>query len=322
MFNCDVRLDITLSTKTTAAGSTAFKSVIGVKIAGSESDGGNWTQLGTPDTHLHIPVHGRWIPVPTGIILKDGSQNFAYLKSMKLPPQIGGTGDVKVFSPGQQDYTSPNLNWQGQGYFQVLPQQANLPLPEAPTTWQQMKHNIWDTVGQGLGWELTTTQGLSFGGGSGGKGIELLRGTLFLKHMYAPYEERSFHYVGGGGGFMLKGISGSYSDQAWPSIGTQITKGNLPISDPFRLEDLEGGCQIVDLNFGGIMPTPIGGGKMVGAGLGAGGSLLGVIFGVPAGLAIGAFKACGWVAGPSALAGTTGATGGATLNLGRMWLNK
>jgi hypothetical protein len=38
-------------------------------------------------------------------------------------------------------------------------------------------------------------------------------------------------------------------------------------------------------------------------------------------LAIGAFKACGWVAGPAVLL-ATGGSAGATLNIGKMTLNK
>ncbi|HLJ13419.1 MAG TPA: hypothetical protein VKV15_02905 [Bryobacteraceae bacterium] len=319
MFNVNVRLDITLSSKQTSGGSTDFKIVVGVKIAGSETEGGTWGQLDTPD--FRIPAVGHWIPVPTGVILKDGSQNFAFLNTMGLPPQVGATGEIRVFSPGQRDYSSPNLAWRGRGWFQVLEKGANLPLPAAPSTWQMMKRNIWDTVGQGLDWELTTTQGFAFAAGAGGKGGEFLRGSLFVKHMLAPYEERSFTYTGIGGGFMVPGMSASYADQAWPSIGTEITKGNLPISNPLRLEDLQGACQIVDVNFGGIMPTPIPGGRLP-AGLGAGVGALGVIFGVPGSLAVGAFKACGWVAGPAALLGKAGGSAGATLNLGYMTLNK
>ena len=38
--------------------------------------------------------------------------------------------------------------------------------------------------------------------------------------------------------------------------------------------------------------------------------------------AMGGFKACGWVAGPVAVTGNTGISGGALLNLGYMALDK
>jgi hypothetical protein len=319
MFDCEVRLDITLSEKRSSSANVDFKVVVGVKIAGGETDGGNWRQLDKPDPR--IPAAGRWIPVPTGVILKSGGAQFAFLKTMGLPPQVGATGEILVFAPGQREYLSSNLAWRGHGDFQVLERKINLPLPKSPGTWAIMKRNIWDTVGTGLEWELTSTGGFSLAGGAGGRGVEFLRGNLYVKHMKKPYEERSFTYTAGGGGFMIPGFGGSYSDQDWPSIGTEVTKGNLPISDPFRLEDLEGACQIVDLNLGGIMPTPSPYGHLPG-GLGAGANLLGVIFGVPAGLALGAFKGTGWVAGPAALAGKSGISGGATLNVGYMSLNK
>ena len=320
MFDCEVRLDITLSEKRTEYANVDFKVVVGVKIAGGEKDGGNWRQLDKADPR--IPSEGRWVPVPTGVILKGGpSQNFAYLKTMGVPPQARATGEIQVFSPGQREYLSSNLAWRGHGNFEVLAGRINVPYPEAPGTWAIMKRNIWDTVGAGLEWELTTTGGFSLAKGGGGGGLEFLHGNLYIRHMKAPFEQRSFNYNAGGGGFMIRGFGGSYSDQMWKSTGTEITKGNLVISNPFRLEDLEGYCQIVDLNLGGIMPTPSPYGHLP-VGLGAGANLLGVIFGVPAGLLLGEFKACGWVAGPAALAGKTGISGGATLNVGYMTLNK
>ena len=326
MFNCDVRLDITLSSKQMSSASQDFKVVVGVRISGDES-GGVWRQLGTPDTQGGTPTDGQWQPVPTGVILKSGrertgnAQNFAFLRTMGIPPQAGATGEINVFTPGQRDYSSPNLAWRGKGNFEVLARNLNLPVTPSGT-WALMKRNMWDTVGQGLGWELTTTGGVSFSGGAGGRGIEVIpRGTLYIKRMTKPYETRSFSYVGAGAGFMIPGAGGSYSDPMWPSIGTEITKGNMPISDPLRLEDLEGACHIVDISLGGILPTPIPGGRLP-IGLGAAGNALGIIFGVPGGLAIGGFKACGWVAGPVALAGKAGASAGAVLNIGLMRLNK
>jgi hypothetical protein len=315
MFDCEVRLDITLSEKRSSSANVDFKVVVGVKIAGGEKDGGNWRQLGTPDPR--IPSEGRWVPVPTGVILKGGpSQNFAYLKTMGVPPQASATGEIQVFSPGQREYLSSNLAWCGHGNFEVLAGRANVPYPEAPWTITVMKRNIWDNVGTFLGWKLTTTQGFSAAKGAAGRGIEFLHGNLYLekesKKAGQEAETRSFTYTAGGGGFMFPGAGGSYADARWPTKGTYLTKGNMPVSDPFRLEDLEGWCQIVNIS-GGIT-TP-------GGGLGVGGSAMGFIFGVPAGLALGGFKACGWVAGPAVLL-ATGGSAGATLNIGKMTLNK
>ncbi len=330
MFDCDVRLDITLSEKRSASASVDFKVSVGIKLAGGE-DGGNWRQLGTPDPR--IPLEGLWVYVPPsaefghrGVVLKSGkSQPFAYMKWMLLPPQVGATGDLMVFSPGQREYASPNLAWRGHGNFEVLARQANLPYPEAPWTLTLVKRNIWDNVGTFLGWQLTTTRGFSLAAGAGGRGIEFLHGILFMKKQSKKAgeadEERSFNYTGTGGGFMFPGGGGSYADSDWPSIGSYLTKGNMPVSEPFRLEDLEGMCHIVDLNFGGIMPTPTPGSPLPG-GLGVAGNALGFIFGVPGGLALGGFKACGWVAGPAALAGKSGISGGATLNIGKITLQR
>src|ERR1035441_7503663 len=160
MFDCEVRLDITLSEKRSSSANVDFKVVVGVKIAGGEKDGGNWRQLDKPDPR--IPSEGRWVPVPTGVILKGGpSQNFAYLKTMGVPPQAGATGEIQVFSPGQREYLSSNLAWCGHGNFEVLAGRFNVPYPEAPWTLTVMKRNIWDNVGTFLGWKLTTTQGFS-----------------------------------------------------------------------------------------------------------------------------------------------------------------
>ena len=41
MFDCEVRLDITLSEKRCASAHEDFKVVVGIKLAGGE-DGGNW----------------------------------------------------------------------------------------------------------------------------------------------------------------------------------------------------------------------------------------------------------------------------------------
>src|ERR1017187_9587052 len=86
MFDCEVRLDITLSEKCSSSANVDFIELVGGKIAGGEKDGGNWRQLDKPNPR--IPSEGRWVPVPTGVILKGGpSQNFAYLKTMGVPPR-------------------------------------------------------------------------------------------------------------------------------------------------------------------------------------------------------------------------------------------
>src|ERR1035441_554539 len=170
MFDCEVRLGITLWEKRSSSANVDFKVVVGVKIAGGEKDGGNWRQLDKPDPR--IPSEGRWVPVLTGVILKGGpSQNFAYLKTMGVPPQASATGEIQVFSPGQREYLSSNLAWRGHGNFEVLAGRINVPYPEAPGTWAIMKRNIFDTPGMGLEWELTSTGGFSLAGSACGGGI-------------------------------------------------------------------------------------------------------------------------------------------------------
>jgi hypothetical protein len=318
MFDVDVSLDITLSKKSTGAATKEFKVQVGIRISGDES-GGVWRQLDKPD--FRIPSDGNWVPVPTGVILNSGressrnSQHFAFLRTMGIPPQMGAIGPINVFSPGQKDYTSPNLKWDGNGDFRVLTRHANLPIaPES--TWRLMKKNMWDTVGNPLGWNLTTTGGISFSGGSGGRGVEVIPHATVYMENDKTHEERSFNFVGAGVGYMLPGASMAISHHDLPSTGTELTKGNMPISDPFRLEDLEGMCQILEISGGGIIPIK------GGAGAGPGGSAWGVIFGVPGGLAFGGFKATGWVAGAAVLAGKAGFGLGAVLNLGYMTLNK
>jgi len=92
MFNVDIRLDITLSSKQTSTVHQDFKAVVGIKLSGDQ-DGGHWRQLDTPDTR--IPTSGNWFPVPTGVMLNSGrqssrnSQHFAFLRTMGIPPQVG-----------------------------------------------------------------------------------------------------------------------------------------------------------------------------------------------------------------------------------------
>lgn len=313
MFNCDLRVDITLSEKSSSGRTQPFKAVVKVRLMQGETPGeGKWSHVGTQD--FRLPAGGRWVVLPTGVLLKDGGGCFALLLGMKVPPSPGQRNDMKVYAPGTRDYNAPNLTWRGSGVWEVLETNANLPLKESASTWVNFKKNL-SKYGRGLGWELCSSSGQSFSAGAGGRGVEVtLMGRLYMKPVDDPKGKKMvvFSYNGIGAGFMLPGFGGSGSTSDFPNLGTELTQGDLPISEPLRPAELAGGCQIVSLSLGAIAGQ--------GVGVGAAVSAWGVIFGVPAGVIIGAFKACAWIAGPVGLAGKTGASAGAVLQAGSLSL--
>lgn len=312
MFNCDLRIDITLSEKSANGRTQSFKSVVKIRLMKGEGDTGKWAHMG--DRDFRLPTGGHWVILPTGVLLKDGGGCFALLLGMPVPPSVGARGDMKVYTPGQRDYNSPSISWRGSGRWEVLPAQANLPLKECATTWGNFKNNL-SKYGRGLGWELCSSSGQSFSGGAGGRGVEVtLMGRLYMKPVDDPKGKKMvvFSYNGVGAGFMIPGFGGSGSTSDFPNVGTELTQGDLPLNDPLRPAELAGTCQVVSLSFGGVV------GKGVGAGAAV--SAWGVIFGVPAGVLVGAYKACAWIAGPVGQVGTTGVSGAAVLQVGHISL--
>ncbi|QOY89788.1 hypothetical protein [Paludibaculum fermentans] len=312
MFNCDLRVDITLSEKAANGRSQAFKAVVKIRLMQGEGDGGKWAHMDTRD--FRLPQGGNFVILPTGILLKDGGGCFALLLGLGVPPSIGARGDLKIYTPGQRDYNSPTVQWRGNGKWEVLAKQANLPLKECPTTWGNMKKNF-SKYGKGLGWELCSSSGQSLSGGMGGRGIEIsIMSRLYMKPVDDEKGKKMvvFSYNGIGAGYMVPGFAASGSTSDFTNVGTELTQGNLPLDEPLRPEELNGMCQVLSLTFGAIAGP--------GAGFGGAASAMGVIFGVPAGLAVGAFKACAWIAGPVASVGKAGANIGAVLQVGSVSL--
>ncbi|MGJ5817758.1 hypothetical protein [Paludibaculum fermentans] len=312
MFNCDLRVDITLSEKAANGRSQAFKAVVKIRLMQGEGDGGKWAHMDTRD--FRLPQGGNFVVLPTGILLKDGGGCFALLLGLGVPPSLGARGDLKIYTPGQRDYNSPTVQWRGNGKWEVLAKQANLPLKESATTWGNFKRNL-GKYGRGLGWELCSSSGQSLSAGAGGRGVEIaVMCRLYMKPVDDEKGKKMvvYSYNGAGVGAMLPGFSGSGSTSDFPNVGTELTQGNLPLNEPLRPEELSGTCQVVSLSAGGIVG--------LGGGFGAAATAQGVIFGVPAGLAVGAFKACAWIAGPAAMVGKTGASAGAVLQIGYLSL--
>jgi hypothetical protein len=86
-----------------------------------------------------------------------------------------------------------------------------------------------------------------------------------------------------------------------------------------KYEEFAGSCQMVDLSGGCNWNIPFL--KRI-AERTAGGSVgaLMVMFGVPAGLALGAYRAAGLIVGPAFATGTKGSGAGVTLNTGKIEL--
>jgi hypothetical protein len=298
--NFDVHLRLDISSDPRVSGKGPYL----IHVIRTETAMQRWTlEGGSPGG---FPQRGvwKWYPGSGGSLnLLDGTQQpFAILNPFMYPPDPTSQGSV--YTPDKK----------GMGKWAINPDNPQNTPEATDFVWAQMKRNIWDAQGKPLGWHLTTSRGITFSGGARGAGVELTPyGTIYLERSSPPSEERSFEYQSIGVGFMKPGFGVSVSAHDFPSCGTELTKGNLPISDPPRLEDLEGYCLVVGINSAvGIVTTTLSGG---------GGGALGIIFGVPGrGLAIGAYKACGWVMGVTGNAGR-GLSAGIILNWGYLTYN-
>ncbi len=190
------------------------------------------------------------------------------------------------------------------------------------STWYNFANQL-STYGAPLGWKVSSSWGQSASYGAKGYGGEITKTWVEITPLRGQNGGNpvTYEFNGGGGGFMAPGWGVSGSAYNWPTRGEELYKGNLPLqssNNALNPDELVGPAMLIDVNLGGAYGGPLP------AGPGGGGSIMGLMFGVPgvqvgsfgSGLAVGAYKAIGWSRGFFGAAGSTGIIAGAILVCG------